>query len=70
MTEKVQGRRKGSTDEPKVDVKPKAIMHGIATTNLNEIAKGEKVDIYEDKGDEWLTDKGLVSKLFLLLKKI
>lgn len=74
MTEKVQSRRKGSTDvEPKievVEVKQKPIMYGIATMNLGTIAEGEKVDILEDKGDEWLTDKGLVSKLFLLLRKI
>lgn len=53
------------------DLKP--IMYGISTTNLTSpetIMKGEQVDILEDNGDEWLTNKGLVSKLFLLLKKI
>ncbi|EJW13991.1 hypothetical protein M5X02_31440 [Paenibacillus alvei] len=73
MAEKVQNRRKGSIEvEPKVVVeeKSKPIMFGIATTNLEAIEKGEKVGILEDKGDEWLTEKGLVSKLFLLLQKI
>ncbi|OME54143.1 hypothetical protein BSK59_16315 [Paenibacillus odorifer] len=50
------------------------IFYGIATTNLTidtvKVNQGEQVDILEDKGDEWLTDKGIVSKLFLLLKKI
>lgn len=73
MAEKVQNRRIGSIEvEPKVVVeeKSKPIMFGIATTNLEAIEKGEKVGILEDKGDEWLTEKGLVSKLFLLLQKI
>lgn len=79
MQEKVQTKkRRKAVQEPevveKVEVEVKPIMHGIATTNLIvdgvEVKQGEQIDILEDKGDEWLTDKGLVSKLFLLLKKI
>ena len=78
MQEKVQAKKQRKViQEPevleKVEAKAKPIFHGIATTDLivNDVGvgQGEQVDILEDKGDEWLTDKGLVSKLFLLLKK-
>lgn len=85
MQEKVQTRKKRNKAvqapevvekvevEEKVEVKAKPILFGVATTNLiidgKAVEQGEQVDILEDKGDEWLTDKGLVSKLFLLLKK-
>lgn len=48
----------------------KPILLGIATTNVNGIAKNEMVSIFEDEGDTWLTEKGSVSKLYLLLKKV
>lgn len=86
MQEKVQTRkpRAKTVQEPEVvekveveigvEVKAKPISLGIATTNLivdgKGIEQGEQLDILEDKGDEWLTDRGLVSKLFLLLKNI
>lgn len=83
MQEKVQARKQRKViREPEVlekveavevEAKAKPIFHGIATTDLiingARVWQGEQVDILEDKGDEWLTDKGLVSKLFLLLKK-
>lgn len=58
--------------EQGVEVKVDPISYGIATTDLaeNGILKGEQVDIFEDKEDHWLTNKGLVSKLYLLLRKI
>ncbi|MGG4105129.1 hypothetical protein AAXB25_14530 [Paenibacillus lautus] len=81
MQEKVQTRKRAkAVREPEVvesvevEVEVRPIFYGIATTDLilegGSVWTGEQVDILEDKGDEWLTDKGLVSKLFLLLKKI
>jgi hypothetical protein len=56
-------------------VEAKPIYMGIATCNLivdnGSLEKGDKVAILADNGsNEWLTEKGLVSKLFLLLKNI
>lgn len=52
---------------------PNPIFYGIATTNItNEeahIQEGEQVNIYSSDGDEWVTDKGNISKLFLLLRR-
>lgn len=62
----------GIVFEQGVETKIDPIFYGIATTDLNEsgVPKGEQVSILEDQGDNWLTDKGLISKLYLLLKKI
>lgn len=60
--------------EVEFEVKAEPIMYGVATTNLivdnKAIEKGEQVSIFEDNGDEWLTCRGSVSKLYLLLKKV
>lgn len=61
---------KAVASKKKTKQAPRPIYQGVATTNVNEVKAGEQVVVYEDKQEDWLTDKGLVPKIYLLLKKI
>lgn len=77
-TRRVSDKLETTKYTPEVEVSKddeiKPFILGIATTRLNVrdgvIEKGETVGILKDNGDQWLTEKGLVPKLYLLLKKI
>lgn len=54
----------------KIEKEPKPIYIGTATTDLDVLKKGEKVKVVADEGDNWITENGMISKLYLLLEKI
>lgn len=68
--ESVESKEKVEIVVPEIAV-AKPIYIGVATCNIDGvIAKDEDALIFKDAGENWETDKGLISKLYLLLKKI
>jgi len=72
VNQQVEQNDARSVDEKeKKESRPTPIMYGIATCTIDGVVEsGEGVEIYESVGECWKTNKGLVSKLYLLLRNL